>query len=85
MQPMDLAWMAYRIGKLEAGLASVTSRADDRWGLVMLHLRKSSNGNGHKRSVPWIQIAAYGATAIFSLLGIAVPEKIAALLRMLMH
>ncbi len=81
---MQLAEITYRIGKLEAGLESVTSRADDRWGLVMLHLQKTANGHG-KRPFPWIQMAAYGAAAIFSLLGITLPEKVAAVLRMLMH
>ncbi len=81
---MQLAEITYRIGRLEAGLESVTSRADDRWGLVMLHLQKTANGHG-KRSIPWIQIVAYGATAVFSVLGITLPEKVAALLRALMH
>jgi len=84
MQLTTNEWLSYRVGLLEARMESVISRGDDRWSLVMSYLAKQ-NGHGKKHSLPWLQISAYGATALFSLLGITVPERLAALLKMLMH
>lgn len=80
MRPTELGM---HIGELRAGIRSVNSRVDDLREVVMHLLRERKAG--HSKGIPWIQIAAYGATAIFSLLGITVPEKVAAVLRALMH
>lgn len=79
--------MGIQLGELRAGIRSAHTRVDelraDFREVVVLLLRDRKDGKAHK--LPWVQILAYGATAIFSVLGITLPEKIAALLRALMH
>lgn len=84
MQPMQ---MGIEIGELRAGIRSAHTRVDelraDVREVVVHLLRERKAGGRHK--LPWMQIAAYGATAIFSLLGITLPEKVAAILLALTH
>jgi hypothetical protein len=83
---VQLVEMAYRVGKLESGLENLQARSDDRWGLVMMHLRRNGNGTkDHGKRLPWMQIAAMATVAITSIVGLISPEKAAALLRALIH
>jgi hypothetical protein len=84
---MQLAEITYRIGKLEAGLASAHTRAANQWELLMVIAREHrENGDGLKRKIMrWLRIAGYGLMALLSVLGITLPEKVAAFLKALMH
>lgn len=85
---MQLAEITYRIGKLEAGLASAHSRAANHWELLMVIAReRRENGDGRLKHklMRWLRIAGYGIAALLSVLGITLPEKVAEFLKALTH
>ena len=91
---MDGRWMIHSLGHLEAtvhlGHAETHRRIDD-WArflggrITRLEARVDRLGKHKGGKSPWLQIAAMGAIALSSLMGLVKPEAAAAILRALLH